>query len=306
MSPIRRHFLLGLVAAAALPRIASAQAGTRTLRHGLGETTLPTNPRRVAVYDIAALDILDALGVEQIVGIAGNTFPEHLAKYRDRRHPRLGTLFEPDYEALAAARPDLILVGGRSAAKYNEVSRIAPTIGMHAGNADYLDRVIANTTLLGDVFAREERAAALAGRLRQSVAALRGVTAGRGRGLIVLTTGTRMSAYGPGSRFGMIHTDLGVPAAVPDLSVSLHGQSIGSEFIQQANPDWLFVVDRDAAIGRGGAARRALDNPLVRQTAAWREDRVLFLDPLNWYLAPGGIQSTQLMVGEVGRAYGVG
>ena len=308
MPMARRRLLTGTAAALPLlaveaPRVASAQAATRRVSHGQGETAVPADPRRVAVFDIAALDILDAIGVEQIVGVAGDIFPRHLAKYGEARYPKLGTLFEPNYEAVNAARPDLIVVGGRSAAKYNELARIAPTIGMHAGDEHYLDRVAANTEMLAAIFGREDRARALIARLRGSADALKRVTPDHGRGLIVLTTGTRMSAYGPGSRFGLIHGDLGVPAAAPGLAVSLHGQAIGSEFILQTNPDWLFVVDRDAAIGRGGAARRALDNPLVRQTGAWQKDQVVYLDPSVWYIAAGGIQSSQLMVDEVAAAY---
>lgn len=285
------------------PRVAAAQAATQTIRHGQGETAVPANPQRVVVFDIAALDMLDAFGVQQIVGVAGNAFPPHLTQYGEARYPKLGTLFEPNYEAVNAARPDLIIVGGRSAAKYNELSRIAPTIGLHAGNEHYLDRVIANAEMLAALFGRQDRAQEVVTKLRQSADGLKQVTPGRGRGLIVLTVGTRMSAYGAGSRFGMIHTDLGVPQAAADLSVSLHGQSVNSEFILQTNPDWLFVIDRDAAIGRGGNARRSLDNPLVRQTNAWKNEQVVFLDPVNWYIAIGGVQTTQLMVDEVAAAY---
>ncbi len=267
---------------------------------------MPANPQRVVAFDVAALDMLDAIGLEQIVGVAGNTFPQHLAKYGEARYPKLGTLFEPNYEAVNAARPDLIIVGGRSAAKYADLARIAPTIGLHAGDEHYLDRVVANTEMLAAIFAREEQARAVVARLRRSADALKQVTPIRGRGLIVLTTGTRMSAYGPGSRFGIIHGDLGVPAAAPGLNVSMHGQAIGSEFILQTNPDWLFVVDRDAAIGRGGAARRMLDNPLVRQTSAWQKGQVVYLHPSNWYVATGGIQSSQFMVDEIAAAYGKG
>lgn len=311
MSMNRRRLLAASAAVLPLwtsgaPGFAAAQGATRRVAHGQGESAVPANPQRTVVFDIAALDMLDALGVGQIAGVPGSSFPQYLAKYGEARYPKLGTLFEPNYEAVNAVRPDLIIVGGRSAAKYNDLARIAPTIGLHAGDEQYLARVIGNTEMLAGIFGREEQAKSLVARLRQSAEALKQVTPGRGRGLIVLTTGTRMSAYGPRSRFGIIHGDLGVLAAAPNLNVSLHGQAIGSEFILQTNPDWLFVIDRDAAIGRGGAARRMLDNPLVRQTSAWQKNQVVYLSPSNWYVATGGIQSSQLMVEEVAAAYAKG
>ena len=48
-----------------------------------------------------------------------------------------------------------------------------------------------------------------------------------------------------------------------------HGQPVTFEYIKKTNPDWLFVLDRSAAIGEEGkAAKDAPDNPLVAETTA--------------------------------------
>ncbi len=299
-----RRALLTALAAAALSRPALAQAATRSIAHGRGTTAVPADPQRVVVFDIAALDMIEAVGFEKVVGVAGRAFPPHLAKYASDAYPKLGSLFEPNYEAVNAARPDLIITGGRSTAKYDDLAKLAPTINMHAGNEDYLARVITNTRLVGDVFNRRAKAEEVVAELNGAIAQLHQVASRRGKGLIVLTTGNRISAYGVGSRFGVVHGAFGVPPAADGLGTANHGQAINAEFIQQTNPDWLFVVDRDAAIGRGGAARRMLDNPLVRQTTAWQKDQVVYLDPVNWYVANGGVQTTRLMVREMAEAYG--
>ena len=85
-----------------------------------------------------------------------------------------------------------------------------------------------------------------------------------------------MSAYGPGSRFGVIHADFGVTPAVERLATANHGQAISLEFILETNPDWLFVIDCDAAIGRKGSRReKFLDNDIVRQTTAWKKSQAV-------------------------------
>lgn len=60
-----------------------------------------------------------------------------------------------------------------------------------------------------------------------------------------------------------------------------------SEFILNANPDWLFVLDRDNAIGRteGQSAQQVLDNPLIHKTKAWQNDRIVYLDSASLYIA---------------------
>ncbi|WP_426756756.1 siderophore ABC transporter substrate-binding protein [Myxococcus sp. Y35] len=280
-----------------------AAAEGRTVTHGQGTTVVPLKPQRVVVFDLVALDILNALEVD-VYAVAGNMFPQHLAKFGDAKYPRMGTLFEPDYEALQAAKPDLIITGGRSSAKYPNLSRIAPTVDVPMSGKDYLASVIANTELLAGIFGKEEKARELTEALRKSVAELQQVTAARGKGLVVLVTGGRMSAYGPGSRFGVIHGDFGVPEAAEGLNISLHGESISAEFIREKNPDWLFVIDRDAATGqKEGNARQVLDNELVRQTTAWRKGQVVYLDPATIYLTGGGIHSVKLLRDQVASAY---
>lgn len=278
---------------------------TQPITHAQGTTQIPLHPQRVAVFDLAALDTLDALGVE-VVGVAGKDFPGHLAKYADNRYVTLGTLFEPDYEAVNATQPDLIITGGRSSAKYGPLSNIAPTIDMAENDGRPLDAAISNAAMLGSVFGKQAQAQGLIDGLRSSVAAVQAQTSNRGRGLVILVTGGKMSAYGPGSRFGIIHTDVGVPPAVDGLATSLHGEAVGSEFIQKTNPDWLFVIDRDAAIGQTGAAQQVLDNPLVRTTTAWKKSQVVYLDPVNWYLVGDGVQALQRRAAEMAAAYARG
>ena len=48
-----------------------------------------------------------------------------------------------------------------------------------------------------------------------------------------------------------------------------HGQPVTFEYIKKTTPDWLFVLDRSAAIGEEGkAAKDVLDNPLVAEMTA--------------------------------------
>ncbi|MCY1039710.1 siderophore ABC transporter substrate-binding protein [Corallococcus sp. bb12-1] len=282
---------------------ATAPAAGRTFTHGQGSTVVAEHPKQVVVFDLAALDTLDALGVE-VQGVAGEYFPGQLAKFADaKKYPRFGTLFEPDYEALNAARPDLIITGGRSSARYSKLKDIAPTIDQPTDDAHYLETVKANTERLAAVFSKEEKGRALLEDLDRSIATLKQTTATRGRGLIILTTGGRMSAYGPGSRFGVLHEGFGIPPAAPTLKASLHGEAVGSEFILETNPDWLFVIDRDAAIGEGGGAQRLLDNELVRQTTAWKQGQVVYLEPANTYLIGGGIQSMRRLMEQIADVY---
>lgn len=276
-----------------------------TIAHAKGSTTVPSSPRRVLVYDLASLDSLQALGVT-VLGVPSTRFPAYLSAYGGRAYAKIGSVFEPDLEAVNAARPDLIIVGGRSSAKYAELARMAPTIDLTVDLRDFLGSIYRNTQVLSRVFGRQELAQALVSKLQASIASLQQRGAQAGRGLVILTTGGRMSAYGPGSRFGVMHDGFGITPAVRGVQTATHGQAISFEFILQTDPDWLFVVDRDAAIGReGAAAERLLDNELVRQTTAWRKRQVVYLDAASWYtVGAAGLIALQANVDQLSAVIG--
>ena len=283
-----------------------AQAADLVVKHKQGETTIAGTPQKVVVFDLASLDTLGALGVE-IQGVPGGVKPAYLSQYNDDKYVKVGTLFEPDYEAVNAAAPDLIIVAGRSAAKYGELAKIAPTIDLSVSADNFMDEAKNNVVTLATVFDKRSEADRLIGALDTSIAALKASAADKGKGLLVLTTGGKMSAVGPGSRFGMIHSVYGVQPAAETTHVGNHGQAISFEYILETNPDWLFVIDRDAAIGREGtAAAQYLDNEIVQRTKAWKNGHVVYLDAASWYLVGGGITAIQNTVDQLTSALNKG
>ncbi|MGO4835674.1 ABC transporter substrate-binding protein, partial [Rhizobiaceae sp. 2RAB30] len=149
----------------------------------------------------------------------------------------------------------------------------------------------------------EKEAGAEIAALDAAITGVRKAADKAGKGLLVLTTGGKMSAYGPGSRFGVLHSEFGITPAREGLDTSNHGQAASFEFILETNPDWLFVIDRDAAIGREGeAAKQFLDNELVAQTTAWKTGQVVYLDPAGWYLIGGGITALRANADQIAKA----
>lgn len=302
----------GVAPAAVAPTAAPAAApaassgGEVTVSHPQGETTVALNPQRVVVFDYSALDTLDQLGIP-VIGVPQATLPPSLEKYRAEDYANVGTLFEPDYELVNSLKPDLIIAGGRSAAVYPELSEIAPTIDVTVDNANFVESFKAANLMLGKIFGKEAEVEQRLTAIDESIASLRAAAEASGKaGLILLTTGGKVNAYGPGSRFGLIHDLLGVkPATDADaISAATHGDAISFEFIQETNPDILFVIDRDASIGEDGqAAAQILDNELVATTKAWSSGQVFYLDGGTWYLAPNGLGSFTAMIAEVAAAF---
>jgi len=274
-----------------------------TITHPLGTATVKTNPAKVVVFDYGTLDTLDKLGIE-VAALPKATLPSYLSKYNDAKYEDAGSLFEPDFEKLNKLKPDVIFIGARTAAAYEELNKIAPTIQMSLDYAQYTASFEGNVGIIGSIFAKETEAAQGLQEINAAIADLKGKASGAGKALIVLTTGGKLSAFGPGSRFGIIHDGYGFVPADDKIEVSPHGQSISNEFIAEKNPDILFVVDRDTVAGGQGStpAKEIIENALVKNTNAYKNGKIVYLDANYWYLSGGGLQADIEMVKEAAQA----
>jgi len=296
LHPFRR------VAAAAVLAISplAAFAEDVTIATATGDIVLPAAPANIAVLDIAAIDTLAALGVAP-QGVPDNLYVPYLADLAGQATV-VGTLFEPDLEALAALAPDLIIAGGRSSTQVEPLSQVATTIDMTIWE-DVVGQGRDRIAAYGILFGKAEKAAELTAALDAKLAEVAAAASGKGKALIVQTNGPKISAYGKGSRFGWIHTAIGLLEAYDNLNPATHGDSISFEFIAETNPDWLIVVDRAAAIGEPASATDTLNNPLVAGTTAGQKGQIVYLSSTPIYIAGGGYTSMMTTLDELLAAF---
>ncbi|NEK60616.1 siderophore ABC transporter substrate-binding protein [Geodermatophilus sabuli] len=273
------------------------------------ETTVevPKNPRKIVAFDLASLDTIGALGGE-VTGAPLDSVPDYLEKYLADDAFNAGTLFEADLVEIESQQPDLIVIGGRSSALYEDLSEIAPTVDLSL-RGSYTENLERNATFLGEVLGAEDEAAAAVSEIEAGIEEARAATADAGTGLGVMVSGGELSAMAPaadgdtgrGARGGLIYDAFGVQPVVDDIAAATHGEPVSFEFLLETDPDYLWVVDRDAATGEAGAqaAAAVLDNDIVAQTTAARQDHIVYLDPTAWYIVFGGLDTTQIMIDDV-------
>ena len=270
---------------------AEVPAGSVKVQTAHGEAVVPQNPERVAVYDLGAVDTLSKLGVKIGASVDSQNLAYLDAPLKDA--VKAGTLFEPNYEALNAYNPQVIIIGSRMAKDKvsDELAKLAPTIDMTAQTDNMKESAKARMDAYGRIFGKQAEADALKAEIDKTFADAKAAAQGKGKGLVILVNAGKLSAFGPDSRLGgWIHRDIGVPPADEAIKEGSHGQPVSFEYIKEKNPDWLFVLDRSAAIGEEGqAAREVLNNPLVAQSTAWKKGQVVYLPP-ETYLAAGGAQ----------------
>jgi iron complex transport system substrate-binding protein len=286
----------------------SADGSEITVTHAQGETTVPVNPATVIAFDMASVDTLTTLGVA-IAGLPkGTPFSGMFEQFNDDAYENVGTLFEPDYEAVAALEPDLIIVANRSAAVYPELAKLAPTIDLTGQTGEVITDLKASVGILGAIFGKQaEGEAALAG-IDEKVAALQAGVPDGATALVIMTSGGSVTALAPGGvRGGLIYNTLGLMPPVEDLETVTHGEAISFEFLLEHNADWLFVIDRDAAIGTedAQAAQEVLDNAIVHETTAYQNDQIVYLNGYDWYVVMSGVTTVNNMLDQLAPVAGI-
>ena len=268
------------------------------------EMTVPYDPQRVATLDMAVLDILDALNLgDRVVGTASTSL-EYLQDYMTDDIPNLGTIKEADLEAVMACEPDVIFIGGRLSSSYDALSEIAPVVYLSTDTElGVVESVRKNVQTIASMFGKEDEVAGLMEGIDSRISALAEFAQGK-TAIVGMCTSGSFNVLGNDGRCSLIGREVGFENIGVDaeISTSTHGNEASVEFIVDKDPDYIFVMDRDAAIGTDGAqlAKDIMENELVMSTRAYQEGHLVYLaHPAVWYTAEGGIQALDLMLSDL-------
>ncbi|MFI6500910.1 ABC transporter substrate-binding protein [Nonomuraea typhae] len=280
--------VLPVLAVAACGASTTAQSGgpTRTVKHAMGETKVPETPKRVVVLDTDKLDTMVSLGLAPI-GAAqaaeSQKWPAYLGDALKDTKP-VGTLQQPDLEAIMALKPDLILgTKFRQAAFYDKLSKIAPTVFTEKVGVTWKENVKLDAEALG----KPAEAAKL-----MSDYETRAKTVGRRfsalKVSIVRFMPTEIRMYGPESFSGIVVGDAGIQRPAAQLLAAQEDKRFGKlsqENIAQADGDALFY----SAYGEAAATSQAevTAGPLWKKLRAVTSGRAHVVDDEVWMLGIG-------------------
>ncbi|AUZ04842.2 MULTISPECIES: siderophore ABC transporter substrate-binding protein [Vitreoscilla] len=290
-------------AAASAPATASNTASAQQiqLQGKLGTTLVPANVARIAALDYTTIDTLMALGAtDKIIGLPlASNVPSSLDSFKNGKYIDFGAVNNINLETLASNQPELIISADRLEKQNDSFKQIAPTYQYHIDTANYWPSFKEQTLNIAKVVGKTAEAEQKLQTLETQVSEIAAKTQGK-TALIVLVNNDKLMAFGAGSRFGLIHEKMGFTPVDPSIKVGTHGQSISYEFITEKNPDYLFVLDRAASVtGKTGGAEAAMNNDIIKQSKAFKDGKIVYLNTNNWYLMNGGLNAMQEMIVEV-------
>ncbi|WP_413363926.1 siderophore ABC transporter substrate-binding protein [Lysinibacillus sp. 3P01SB] len=269
------------------------------------DVTLEKMPERIVTLDYGFLDTLDALGVEGIVGVAAGggkgNMPAHLKeKYVNDDVADVGTLKQIDFEAVAAANPDVIFISGRQSPFYEELKEITPNVVfIGSDNENYIDAVYETVDLAAEIFDKEEKAEELKASLQEKVDAVKEKAAGYENALVAMYNDKKIAGFdnGADSRFAYVYNDFGFAPATTDIESSSHGSDFSYESILSVDPEVLLVIDRTASDVE--TIKADIENDIIKQTRAYKEGKIVYLDGVNWYFSSNGVTTEAEKLDEI-------
>ena len=267
------------------------------------ELEVPYDPQRIAILDMPSLDILDRLGLgDRVVGSATTTL-EYLQAYAPGDTiANLGTIKEADLEAVMACEPDVIFIGGRLSASYDALSEIAPVVFLSTDTEiGVVESVRDNATTIASMFGLEAQVDELMAGFDARIEALAAFAEGK-NAIVGLCTSGSFNILGSDGRCSIISVEIGFDNLGDGDVTATHGNESSFELVVELDPDYMFVLDRDAAIGTDGAqlAKEIVENELVMDTDVYKDGHIVYLaNPTVWYTAEGGITALDIMLGDL-------
>ncbi|CUX50719.1 putative ABC transporter solute-binding protein YclQ precursor [Clostridium sp. C105KSO15] len=283
-----------------------------------GPVTVPVNPQKVISLDNRTYETLSDWGIELVAAPKG-VMPADSPYVTDESVLDIGNHREPNLEIIAAADPDLVIIGQRFASYYEEIKKLVPNAAVIDLNFDVSEEAdkpgenLVNglkdsTVALGKIFDKNKEAEQLTTDFDQAIEAVKSAYNGTDTIMSVVVSGGNIGFSAPqsGRVWGPMYEVFGwVPALEIDNTTSDHqGDDISVEAIAQSNPDWIFVLDRDAAVSSVTDAVPAQDvidqSPALQNVTAVSEGHIVYA-PADTYTNES-IQTYLELFGDIAKA----
>lgn len=273
------------------------------------DLTVPKNPDRIAILDMAALDIIDTLGEgENVVGCATTTI-EYLSDYSPDNNSNIlnvGTVKVANLEALVECEPDVIFIGGRLSASYNELSKIAPTVYLATDSSlGVVESTKAVASEIAKIFGKEDVVNSLVNDYDARIEAIKEFSKGK-TALVTMVSGTSANVLTNAGRCSIIGVECGFTNVGNKAADSTHGDAVSFEYFVEQNPNYIFVMDRNSVTGDTNSAKSIIENSVVMESDAYKNNNIIYLSNSNvWYTAEGGIKALGTMLSDLELGLGL-
>jgi iron complex transport system substrate-binding protein len=264
-------------------------AETREIVHAMGTAKVPAAPKRVVVLDTDKVDTALTLGITPVgAARAGELtgWPTYFGADATKGIKEVGTLQEPNIEAIYALKPDLILGSKfRQEKFYDELARIAPTVFTENVGKPWKENFLLDGKALGQEQKAKDLLAAYEKRADEAGAKLGGSAL---KVSVVRFLPTEIRVYGPDSFCGIVLGDAGIGRPERQLLAGKEDKRfdrVSPERVSEVDGDVVFV----AAYGEKAAQQQATvtAGPLWKSLSAVKSGKSFVVPDETWMTGIG-------------------
>ncbi|EJT5931050.1 iron-siderophore ABC transporter substrate-binding protein [Clostridium perfringens] len=269
-----------------------------SVEHAMGTTEIPTNPQKVVILTSEGTEALLALGVKPVGAVTGVTgdWYDH-TKDELEGVKQIGMEREPNIEAIAALKPDLIIGNKMRHEKiYSQLSAIAPTVYSDTIRGAWKDKF----KFYAKVLNKESESEKALKEYDDKIAYIQNNYKDKldtEISLIRFMSG-KTRIYLGNTFAGTILKEIGFkrPASQQSDEFALE---IGKERLKEADGDVLFYFTYETGDGKATAREQEwMQDPLFNSLNAVQNNKVYKVNDFIWNTA-GGIKSANLMLDDL-------
>ncbi len=268
-----------------------------TVKHAMGETTIKGTPQRVVVLTTQGVETLVALGVKPVGAVGSWTNP---TTFYDFVKPQLegtktvGDESQPNLEAIAALKPDLILgMKFRHEKIYQQLSAIAPTVFAEQPRGDWKE----NFKLYAEAVNKKAEGEKILADWDKRVAEFKQKAGDK------LQTKVSIVRFMPG-RVRIYYKDTFAGAILKDLGVARPASQDKEEFaaevtkerIPEMDGDIMFYFSYETGDGKATKLEQEWTNdPLWKNLNVVKNKKAFKVDDVIWNTSGGVIAANKVL-----------
>ncbi|WP_329384546.1 ABC transporter substrate-binding protein [Streptomyces sp. NBC_01716] len=276
----------------------SGSGATHSVRTAMGEVKVKDDPERVVVLDTDALDSAVTLGITPVgatTAVADTPFSTYLPEDKLKDIKPVGLIAEPNLEAIAALKPDLILSSKvRDEKNYKSLSEIAPTVFSDTTGPNWRANFELHADALGKTAEAKTIAAGYDTRVKTLTTALGGPAEAKKTtfGFVRFVEGADTRLYLNDTFVGSVFGDLAVgrPANQDKDGFSL---DVSPEKMDEAEADVIFYSTYGDA--KKAKETEILGGPLWKNLTAVKDKTAFKVDDNLWMLGIGYTGAGQVL-----------
>ncbi|WP_281884648.1 ABC transporter substrate-binding protein [Paenibacillus sp. YYML68] len=284
---------------------AAAADATRKVKHAMGETDVPANPKRVVVLTNEGTEAVLSLGIKPVGAVKSFTVSQWYDHIKADMEGvvELGQESQPNLEQIAALKPDLILGNKLRQEKiYEQLKAIAPTVFSETLRGEWKNNYSLYAEALGKKEEGDKVIAAFDKRiedfkskagdkLQQKVSVVR-FMAGKTR-IYLADTFT-----------GVIFNQIGIARPTVN-SKNTFAEEITKERLPEADGDIILYFTYETGDNKANQQEQEwLNDPLWKNLNGVKSGNVHKVDDAIWNTA-GGVKAANLLLDGLYNIYGI-